>query len=129
MDELIGRLEGITGLSPDVLSKAIGIILNFLRDEGPKASVDRLLETLPGAAALLAEHGEGGSPGLLGGLGGLLSGGGGIMAAFGALTNAGLSMDQIRTVLQEFAAFAREHVGEETVNDIVASIPALARIA
>ena len=132
MDELFQRIHAATGLSTDTAAKAVEIILNFLRKEGPEGSVDQLVERLPGAESLIRAHGEEGNPGLLGGvaggLAGLMAGGEGVMAAFNDLTSAGLDMEQIQATVEEFVAFAREKAGDQVVDDIISDIPALARM-
>lgn len=133
MDELFQRIHAATGLSTATAEKAVEIILNFLRREGPEDSVNKLIHELPGAERLVREAGEQGNPGLLGGLAGglagLMAGGEGIMTAFNDLTAAGLDMEQIQASVQEFIAFSREKAGDETVDTIIAAIPALARMA
>lgn len=123
MNELIARIDAEVGVPADKAETAIRIILNFLATDGPADKVEALAERL-GALDYL-----GGTPakgGLLGRIGGLF-GGGGAMAAFGALTGAGLGMGEIQGVVKTFIAFAREKVGREAVDEIVASIPGLSQ--
>ena len=49
MDELIGRLVANVGIDRDAAEKAVGIIFEFLRKEGPADKVQALLDRLPGA--------------------------------------------------------------------------------
>src|SRR5437763_15884033 len=72
MDELIGRLAVKAGIDDAVAEKTIGIILGFLRNEGPSDKVQALIDQIPGAEAAIAASGNGGS------LGNLM--GGGLMA-------------------------------------------------
>jgi hypothetical protein len=50
---------------------------------------------------------------------------GGIMGVGTKLMAAGLSMDQMQGVTREIIAHAREKAGEDTVGEIVGSIPGL----
>ncbi|MHC2384099.1 hypothetical protein ACVIHA_008521 [Bradyrhizobium liaoningense] len=60
MDELIGRLAANASIDGAVAEKTVGIILGFLRSEGPSESVQALIDQIqerkprsrrPGAAA------------------------------------------------------------------------------
>ncbi|WP_186390041.1 MULTISPECIES: DUF2267 domain-containing protein [unclassified Stappia] len=130
MDELIGRIASAAGISEDLARQAIGIILNFLNRDGPQDAVARIVAALPGASALMAEQGGGG--GLLGSLagklGGSIGGGMGAMAALNELTDAGLDMGEVQAVTRELIQAAREHVGADVVDRVVASIPGLGQV-
>lgn len=124
MDELIARIAGSVGLDEETARKAVGVILTFLSEQGDKDQVATLIEKIPGAADLIGAN-DGDSSSSLGGLGGLV--GGGAMAVLGQLQGLGLGMGEIQGVTKETVGFAREHAGDETVNDIVASIPGLSQ--
>lgn len=116
MDELVDRLVASTGVERAVAEKAVGIILAFLLKEGPSDKVQALISAMPGAdAAVQAASGEGGF-----GMGGIMGVGTKLMAA-------GLGMDQMQGVTRELIAFAREKAGEDTVGEIVGSIPGLSQ--
>src|SRR5713226_799223 len=67
MDELIGRLAVKAGIDNVVAEKTIGIILGFLRNEGPADKVQALIDKIPGAeAAIAASSNSGGLTGLMG---------------------------------------------------------------
>ena len=57
MEELIARIATEAGLEPGTAKKAIGMILAFLRNEGPKDEIDGLFADLPGAAEAAAKRG------------------------------------------------------------------------
>ncbi len=116
MDELIGRLVAKVGVEKVVAEKSVGIILDFLRKEGPADKVQALIDRLPGAEQLL--QAQGGSGGGMFGMGGLMGAGAKMMAA-------GLSMGQVQGVTKEVIAFAREKAGEEAVGAVVGAIPGL----
>jgi hypothetical protein len=118
MDELIGRLVANVGVDRATAEKAVGIILDFLRKEGPADKVQALLDRLPGAEALLAKQAEAG--------GGMFSMGG-IMGAGTKMMAAGLSMGQVQSVTRETIAYAREKIGDDAVGEIVGAVPGLSQ--
>jgi hypothetical protein len=121
MQELINRLVANVGIDAGLAEKAVGIILGFLRKEGPQAEVDTLIAKLPGAEEAIAAHAGGG--GLMGGVMGMM--GGGVMALGQQLMGAGLSMGQMGDVGRELFAYGRETAGEDTMGAIVGAIPGL----
>lgn len=131
MQDLITRIAQKAGISEDIARQAVSIIIGFLAKEGPDSQVGKLLDSIPGARAMVDEGGEadsGGGGGLMGSLGGLLGGGaGGAMAAFGQLSNLGLETSEVQTVAQETLDYSKEQAGEETVDDIIKSIPGLSQ--
>ena len=54
MDELTGELAAKAGIDSAVAEKTIGIILGFLRSEGPSDKVQALIDKIPGAEAAIA---------------------------------------------------------------------------
>ena len=117
MDELIARLVANVGVDQAAAEKAVGIILNFLRSEGPPDKVKALIDRLPGAEALLqSQQGDAG--------GGMFSLGG-IMGAGTKMMAAGLTMDQVQGVTRETIGYVREKVGEDAIGEIVGAIPGL----
>lgn len=118
MDELIGRLVANVGVERSAAEKAVIIILDFLRKEGPPDKVGNLIDGLPGAEALLANQSEAG--------GGKFSMGG-IMGAGTKMMAAGLSMGQVQGVTREIIAYAREKIGDDAVGEIVGAIPGLSQ--
>jgi hypothetical protein len=88
------------------------IILQFLANAGPNDQVAKLIDALPGARAAVSNGGAGPSD---------------MMGAFGALTAAGLGMAEVQSVATAFGRVAREEVGVETFDQVVASIPGLSQ--
>ena len=131
MQDLIIRIAEKAGISEDIARQAASIIINFLAKEGPDSQVGKLLDAIPGARAMVSESGgetSGGGGGLLGGLGNMLGGGsGGAMAAFGQLSNLGLEMGEVQTVAKETLDYSKEQAGEDTVDEIIGSIPGLSQ--
>ena len=121
MDELIARLVANVGIDRQAAEKAVGIIFDFLRKEGPPDKVQALLDRLPGAQALMqAQAGVDASGG-----GGFAMGG--IMGAGTKMMAAGLSMGQVQAVTKEVIAYAREKAGEDAIGEIVGAIPGLSQ--
>src|SRR5579883_2817338 len=98
MDELVARLVANVGVDRDTAEKAVVIILDFLRKEGPADKVQALLDKMPGADALLQSRGDDA------GGGGMFSMGG-LMAAGTKLMGIGLSMGQVQAVTKEVIAY------------------------
>jgi hypothetical protein len=124
MDEIVKRVTDVAGIDADLARRAIEIILELVRDNGPEDKVQELFAKLPGVDMAPGEGSRGG--GILGALGSL----GGAMGAMGALnrlTEAGLSMREVQTVGREVVAYSREQAGDELVGEIVASIPGLSQ--
>jgi hypothetical protein len=112
MDELVAKVAAATGLDSATARKAVVIILQFLANAGPKDQVAKLIDALPGARAAVSNGGAGPSD---------------MMGAFGALTAAGLGMAEVQSVATAFGRVAREEVGVETFDQVVASIPGLSQ--
>jgi hypothetical protein len=125
MDELIGRLAAKAGIDDAVAEKTIGIILGFLRSEGPSDKVQALIDRIPGAEAAIAASAGGG--GLIGFVGSSL--GGGLMAVGTRLMGLGLGMGQIQDVARELLKFGRDKVGADEIAEIIAATPGLSQFA
>ena len=124
MDELIARITKATGLDAATAQKAIGIILTFLKKEGPPAEVNQLLAAMPGAEQAVAQSGDGGPGATGGGFMGMM-GGGGVMGLGTQLIGAGVSMGQMQPLGRELFAYGREKAGEDVMGPIVGSVPGL----
>lgn len=119
MSELVTKIADAVGLEQATAEKAIGMMLGFLQKEGDTDAVTRMIDAIPGAAELISENaGTGG-----GFLGSLM--GGGIMGLGQQLMGAGLGMGEITSLAKQTIAVAKEYAGEETVDQVVASIPGL----
>ena len=121
MEDLLARVTQATGLDQSTARQAIGIILAFLRKEGPATEVNQLFAAMPGAEELAGQAG-----GSSGGLSGMMSAmGGGVMALGGQLMGIGVSMGQMQPLGRELFAYGREKAGEDVMGPIVGSIPGL----
>jgi predicted lipid-binding transport protein (Tim44 family) len=123
MDELIARVTQKTGLDAATAEKAIAIIMNFLKKEGPPQEVDQLVAAIPGAEQAMANAAAsdtgGGLMGMMGGMGG------GVMALGGQLMGVGVGMGQMQPLGRELFAYGREKAGEDVMGPIVGAIPGL----
>ena len=124
MDDLIARITQRTGLEAETARKAVGIILAFLRKEGPEKEVNALIAAMPAAEQAIADgEAASGAGGLMGSIGGMM--GGGVMQLGGKLMQIGVDMGQMQPLGKELFAYGREKVGEDTLGPIVGSIPGL----
>jgi hypothetical protein len=121
MDELIGRLATKAGIDDAVAEKTIGIILGFLRNEGPSDKVQALIDQIPGAEAAITASDNGG------GLGRLM--GGGLMALGTRLMGLGLGITEIQNVARELFRFGRDKIGADQMGKIIAGTPGLSQFA
>ena len=129
MNEIVTEIANRVGIAPDLAEKALGMMLGFLQREAADGPVAEMIEKIPGATELVAQfngEGSGGSGGLLGGLMSAL-GGGGIMGLGQQLMSEGLGMSEITTLAKETIAIAKQHAGEEVVDQVVASVPGLSQ--
>jgi hypothetical protein len=121
MDELIGQLAVKAGIEEAVAEKTIGIILSFLRNEGPADKVQVLIDRIPGAEVAIAASTSGG------GLSRLM--GGGLMALGTKLMALGLGMSEIQNIARELFRFGRDKIGADQMGEIIAGTPGLSQFA
>jgi hypothetical protein len=121
MDELIGQLAAKAGIDGAVAEKTIGIVLGFLRNEGPSDKVQALIDQIPGAeAAIAASNNNSGLSRLMGG---------GLMALGTSLMALGLGMQEIQNVARELFTFGRDKIGAEQMGEIISGTPGLSQFA
>src|ERR1700726_4438976 len=121
MDELIGRLAVKAGIDSAVAEKTIGIILGFLRNQGPSDKVQALIDQIPGAEAAIAASGNGGS------LGNLM--GGGLVGGGNKLMGLGLGTGEMQNVARDLFRFGRDKTGADARGEIIAGTPGLSQFA
>jgi hypothetical protein len=121
MDELVGQLADEAGIDTAVAEKTVGIILGFLRSEGPSDKVQALIDTIPGAEAVIAASNEGG------GLTRLM--GGGLMAVGTRLMALGLGIGDIQNIARELFRFGRDKIGADQMGEIISGTPGLSQFA
>ena len=117
MDELVGQLAAKAGIERAVAEQTVGIMLDFLRNEGPADKVQALIDSIPGAERTVEAAGN------AGGLSALM--GGGLMAAGTRLMGLGLGIGEIQNVAGELLRFGGDKIGAERMSEIVASTPGL----
>ena len=120
MDELIARLATKAGIDDAVAEKTVGIVLSFLRSEGPSYKVEALIDQIPGAEAAMAASNTGGLARLMGG---------GLMAVGTKLMGLGLGMSDIQNVARELFRFGRDKIGADQMGEIIAGTPGLSQFA
>lgn len=119
MDELIGRLAIRAGIDAAVAEKTVGIILDFLRNEGPSDKVQMLINMIPGAeAAIAASTNSSGLARLMGG---------GLMAVGTRLMGLGLGVGEIQNIAHELFRFGRDKIGADQMGEIIAGTPGLSQ--
>jgi hypothetical protein len=120
MDELIARLAAKAGIDDAVAEKTIGIVLSFLRSEGPSDKVQALIDQIPGAEAAIAASNNNDIAKLMGG---------GLMAVGTKLMGLGLGMSEIQNVARELFRFGRDKIGADQMGEIIAGTPGLGQFA
>jgi hypothetical protein len=121
MDELTGRLTAKVGIEGAVAEKTVGIILGFLRSEGPSDKVQALIDKIPGAeAAISASDNSAGLSKLMGG---------GLMAVGTRLMGLGLGISDIQNIARELFRFGRDKIGDDQMGAIIAGTPGLNQFA
>jgi hypothetical protein len=121
MDELIARLAAKAGIDDAIAEKTIGIVLSFLRSEGPSDKVQALIDQIPGAeAAITASNDNSGVAKLMGG---------GLMAVGTKLMGLGLGTSEILNVARELFRFGRDKIGADQMGEIIAGTPGLSQFA
>ena len=114
-------LAAKAGIENAVAEKTIGIILGFLRSEGPSDKVQALIDKIPGAeAAISASENSAGLSKLMGG---------GLMAVGTRLMSLGLGVNDIQNIARELFRFGRDKIGEDQMGAIIAGTPGLNQFA
>ncbi len=119
MDELIGNITQALGIDEATAKSALGIIMNYVKTEGPEAEVGQLLGALPGIDGLIEDSGAGSGGGMLGGP----------MAVMAQLSDVGVDMGQVSGIAQQLVAFAKDKVGDEAIDAIIAQVPGMDQLA
>jgi hypothetical protein len=121
MDELTGRLAVKAGIGNAVAENTIGIIVDFLRNEGSSDKVQALIEQIAGAEAAISTLSNSSS------LGRLM--GDGLMSPGTKLTKFGLGIGEIQNIDQELFRFGRDKIGADQMGEIIAGTPSLSQFA
>jgi hypothetical protein len=121
MDELVDELTAKAGIDDAVAEKTAGIMLDYLRSEGPPETVQALIDNIPGAEAAIAAARDGS------GLSRLM--GGGLMAVGTRLIGLGLTITDIQKIARELFGFGRDKIGADRMRAIIAGTPGLSHFA
>ncbi len=118
MDELIARIASEAAITPEAARKSLSAFLSFLDSNAPKERLAPFLAASPGIEQLVVKP--------KGGLLGMFSGG--LMTLYSDLTSAGLSMTQMQQAGEAMLEYAREKVGDDKIEELVDSVPALRQL-
>jgi hypothetical protein len=121
MDELIDELAAKAGIDDAVAEQTVGIMLDYLRSEGPPETVQTLIDGIPGAEAAIVAARDGS------GLSRLM--GGGLMAVGTRLMALGLAITDIQKIARELFSFGRDKIGADRMGAIIAGTPGLSHFA
>jgi hypothetical protein len=130
MNEIIDQIATKVGISPEIAEKAVGMMLGFLQREAPDGPVAHMIQSIPGASDLVAQYNgaeTSGGGGILGSLMSAVGAGGGIMALGQELMSHGLGMGEISALAKETISVARQHAGDQVVDEVVGSVPGLSQ--
>src|SRR3982074_2630597 len=121
MDELVLQVVALAGIGITGAEKTIGIILGFLRKEGPSDKVQALIDKIRSVgSAVYASNNCGGLSGLMGG---------GLMALGSRLMGLGLGIGEIQNVARELFKFGRDRIGADQMGEIISGTPGLSQFA
>jgi hypothetical protein len=121
MDELVGQLAVKAGIDSAVAEKTVGIMLGFLRNQGPADKVQILIDNIQGAeAAIAASEANTGLSRLMGG---------GLMAVGSRLMALGLGVGEIQSIARELFRFGRDKIGAEHMGEIISGTPGVSQFA
>lgn len=132
MEQLIQSIATKLNLPESTVRSGVQVLLKFIQDRSRGTQLGAILEKIPGAQTLLNTPVEqvDGNPGLLSGLlgtaGSFLGGQSGDIAKVAAsLQESGIDLTKAVPFVQTFIAEAKQRVGPEVVEQILAQIPAL----
>ena len=117
MDELFEQAMR-AGSHRSAAEKTIGIILGFLRVDGPSDKVQASIDKIPGAEAATAANG---------GLSRLM--GDGLIAVGTKLMDLGLGMVDIQNIARELSSFGKDKIGADQMGEIIAGTPGFSQFA
>lgn len=135
MDQIVTAIAQKLGIPEAVVRSGLAVLLNFLKQKAGGSELGAVLNMIPGANDLANAPAPdaGGGGNLLGNLiGSVSSMFGGQTAEIGkvaaGLENAGVKPEQMAPFVQSFIGEAKKVAGEDTVNNLLSSVPALANL-
>ena len=109
MNELVDGLAAKAGIDGPVAEKTIGIMLDYLRSEGPPDTVEALIDRIPDAEAAISAARDG--------------------SGLSRLMALGLTITDIQKIARELFAFGRDKIGADRMRAIIAGTPGLSHFA
>jgi hypothetical protein len=134
MQEVIDTIADKSGIERGKAETIVGLILGFIKREGPQGPVAKLFAAFPDADGIVAQAAQqtqsgGGFGSLVGGLGSMLGGrAGDALTLVSQLSATGVPMSQIETAAQLLLKAARDQAGPAVVSEILGSLPALSKL-
>jgi hypothetical protein len=136
MDQIVTAIAQKLGIPEAVVRSGLGVLLNFLKQKAGGSELGSVLNMIPGANDLAnapAPDASTGGGNMLGNLIGSVSSlfGGqtaDIGKAVAGLENAGIKTEQIAPFVESFIGEAKKVAGEDNVNNLLSSVPALANL-
>jgi hypothetical protein len=130
MDQIVSAIAQKLGIPEAVVRSGLTVVLNFLKQKAGGSEFGALLNMIPGASDLAnAPVPDAGGGNLFANVSSMF---GGQTADIGktvaSLENAGLKTEQIAPFVQTFVGEAKKIAGEDTVNNVLASVPGLANL-
>jgi hypothetical protein len=121
MDELIDRLAVKAGIDNVVAEETVGIMLGFLRNQGPSDKVQALIDIIPRAEAAIAASSEGGGFNRLMGTD--------LMDVSTRPMASGLGMSEIEGIARELFKVCRDKIGADQMGEVISGTPGLGQFA
>jgi hypothetical protein len=134
MQQIIDTIADKSGIERGKAETIVGLILGFIKREGPPGAVTKLFAAFSDADGIAAQAAQqtqsgGGFGSLVGGLGSMLGGkAGDALTLASQLVATGVPMSQIETAAQLLLKAARDEAGPNVVSEILGSLPALSKL-
>jgi hypothetical protein len=127
MDEFIKQIAAKFGIPESVAQQAVSLIMSFLKKEGSSELFGMISSAIPGAEQAADQAPElQDSGGLLGKVAGMLGGtAGNSTALISALSNVGLSAEQLGGFGEAVLSFIKEKAGQQVNDLLLDQVPAL----
>ena len=128
MDQIVTAIAQKLGIPEAVVRSGLGVLLNFLKQKAGGSEFGALINQIPGANDLAnAPAPEAGGGNLIGSVSSMFGGqAADIGKVVAGLENAGLQTELIPPFVENFIGEAKKVAGEDTVNNLLSSVPALA---
>ncbi len=136
MSDIVSTLSSETGISPDLVRKGLGAVLNTLQDQLPPELFTKVQGVLPDAGAMISAS-EAAGPGAssmieaVTSLAGKLFGSRGEAATdlFARLGQHGFSPEQLKAFLPKVLEFFKDRLPPEILKSVEKLIPGLPEVA